>query len=125
MSDGKALKRIEERLAQLENSMAGFAVRGGPVVDPAPWWAGGGWRVPRWPIPSPVDPAPWWGGGFGGHFQIRPPIGPIGDPAPFDISRLNEAQLEASLHTIHAERARLDSLENLINGQLEKLKEQG
>ena len=124
MADDKVLKSIEERLTQLEASFkADLAARGGPVVDPAPWGGGSGWCFPRWPIPIPVDPSPWWSSGFGG-FPSRPPIGPIGDPPPFDLSNLNLAQLELSLHTINAEKARLDSLENLVKNQIAKLKEQ-
>ncbi len=147
------LKRVEERLTRLEASTmagpaaGGFGAPGGAVVDPAPWGPGGGF-VPRWPVPNPIaDPAPWWpgggfvpprwpvpnpiadpapwGGGFGGGTGTRPPIGPIGDPPPMDLGRLNLAQLESSMHSIHAEKARLDSLEKLINNQIGKLKKPG
>ena len=117
-----------------------------PIADPAPWWPGGGFVPPRWPVPNPVaDPAPWppggfvprwpvppivadpapWGGGIGGGTITRPPIGPIGDPPPMDLGRLNLAQLESSMHSINAEKARLDSLEKLINNQIGKLKNPG
>jgi hypothetical protein len=105
-------------------------------VDPAPWpWWGGGWGYPRphpvvdpAPFPMPVvDPAPW-----GGWAQVRQPIGTtlgrighIGDPPPIDVSRLTVTQLEASLHTINAEKARLDSMEAMIRQQLDRLRQQG
>jgi hypothetical protein len=104
----------------------------------APWWGGGwgGWH-PRWPpgtvvdpgpFPNPVvDPAPGGGGVFtrptGGTTFGR--IGQIGDPPPPDVSRFTVAQLESSLHTINAEKARLSSMETMITQQLEKLKKQG
>jgi hypothetical protein len=50
-------------------------------------------------------------------------IGHIGDPPPIDISRLTASQLESSLHTINAERSRLDSMETMIKQQLETLKQ--
>jgi hypothetical protein len=69
-----------------------------------------------------VDPAgPIFGGGGGG---IRP-HGPIGDPAPIDISRFSAAQLQASLHSINAEKTRLAAMEGLVKQQLEKLKGKG
>ena len=105
-----------------------------PVVDPAPWWHGS-WGYPRWPTPvvdpapwpSPVvDPAPW-----SGFMQFRPTvasalgrIGPIGDPPPIDISRFTVSQLESSLHSINAEKARLNSMEAMLKQQLEKVKKQ-
>ena len=109
-----------------------------PIVDMAPWWGGGwgGWH-PRFPpgtvvdpgpFPNPVvDPAPGGGGVFarptGGTTLGR--IGQIGDPPPPDVSRFTVAQLESSLHTINAEKARLSSMETMITQQLEKLKKQG
>jgi hypothetical protein len=104
-----------------------------PVVDPAPWPWGGGWGHPHWPTPV-VDPAPWptpvvdpapWGGGF-----ARPSvatfarIGHVGDPPPIDLSRLSISQLESALHTINAERARLDSMETMVKQQLERARQQ-
>jgi hypothetical protein len=111
-----------------------------PVVDPAPWPWGGGWTRPRWPtpvvdpgpFPTPVvDPAPW-------PNPIVDPavlaqanlaarlgrVGPIGDPPPPDIGRLNVSQLEATIHSIAAERARLDAMESMVNKQIEVLKKQ-
>src|SRR4029450_8056503 len=119
-----------------------------PVVDPAPW-ATGGWGRPRWPWHSPVvdpapwpnyvvdpapwppnyisDPAPWTQGGVTANpaasTMAFSPVGPIGDPAPFDYSTLSLGQLESSLHSINAERARLDSLEATIKQQIERAKQ--
>lgn len=144
MSEEQTLKLIDNRLSRIEAELSKYAVTSpGPVVDPVPW-GGGNWGgyIPRWPIPIPVDPAPWgggWGGGvprwpvpapvdpapWGGGFvtaPTRPPqVGPIGDPPPFDLGSLNMAQLESSLHNISADKARLDSMENLIKDQITKL----
>jgi len=109
-----------------------------PVVDPAPWGTGG-WGRPRWPWPTPVvDPAPWptpvvdpapWGG-----FQTAANpalsalafgrVGPVGDPPPFDFSTLSISQLESALHSLNAERARLESMETTIKQQLERVNQQ-
>ena len=87
------------------------------VVDPAPWGGGGG-GYPRWPHPI-VDPAAW------ASRQFLPSFGPTGgDPPPPDISRFNVQQLESSLHSINAEKARLNSMETMIKQQLETLKKQ-
>jgi hypothetical protein len=51
-------------------------------------------------------------------------VGPIGDPAPPDVSRFSIAQLEATLHSVNAEKARLSSIETLVTQQLAKLKGQ-
>lgn len=73
--------------------------------------------------PWPGDPGPedisrgrlgalsWWRG---------PRPGPTPDPAVTDIARLGRAELEATLHQIAAERARLDSVEGLVKEQLQK-----
>src|ERR1700752_1848889 len=131
----------------------GFTPPGGVVTDPAPW-PGGSWQfVPR-PIPSPVvDPAPWaWGGGWTrprwptpvvdpGPFpspvvdpavfaqaNLAAPLGRIrpvgGDPPPPDLSRLSVSQLEATVHSISAERARLDAMESMVKKQIDALKKQ-
>lgn len=110
-----------------------------PVVDPAPWpWWGGGWR--RWPIPTPivdpgpfptpvVDPAPWPNpiadpAVFARSAATLGRIGPLGgDPPPPDISRFTAVQLETMLHSINAEKARLDSMEAMVKKQLESLKQ--
>lgn len=107
-----------------------------PVVDPGPWW-------PRWPhpvvdpgpFPRPVvDPGPFPNpvvdpASFAGAAQTRAAafgrIGHVGDPPPIDVSRFSIQQLEASLHSINAERARLNSMETMIKQQLETLKQQG
>jgi hypothetical protein len=113
-----------------------------PVVDPATFWMGG-WRRPPSPVVDPApwpnyvtDPAPW------PHYISDPApspwanvaanpaasamafgrVGPVGDPPPFDFSTLSIAQLESSLHSISAERARLDSLENTVKQQIERAK---
>lgn len=93
MPDADNIKKLEDRVTRLE------AAVGGAIVDPAgPWSGGGGGRY-----------------GGGGH-------GPIGDPAPIDVSRFSATQLQASLHSINAEKTRLAAMEGLINQQLEKLK---
>ena len=114
-----------------------FIPRPSPVVDPAPWPYG--WGRPRWPqiiadpapFPTPVvDPAPWPNpiadpATFGQSLTAaRGRIGSIGDPPPPDISRLSVVQLESTLHSIAAERARLDSMEQLVKRQLETAKKQ-
>ena len=108
-----------------------------PVVDPAPWpWWGGGWR--RWPtpivdpgpFPTPVvDPAPWPNpiadpATFARSAATLGRIGPLGgDPPPPDISRFTAVQLETMLHSIAAEKARLDSMEAMVKKQLGSLKQ--
>jgi hypothetical protein len=47
---------------------------------------------------------------------------PVGDPAPIDVSRFSAAQLQSSLHSINAEKARLTAMEGLVNQELEKRK---
>ena len=144
------LTRLEAAIAQRSGGAGGFTPPGGVIVDPAPWGGGGGWQfVPRpWPTPV-VDPAPWWqgpwgpprwptpvvdpapwGGGFGGGVFTGAGtslgrIGSVGDPPPIDFSRLSASQLESTLHTINAEKARLDSMEKMVKQQLERLKQQG
>jgi hypothetical protein len=51
-------------------------------------------------------------------------MGPIGDPPPIDVSRFSISQLEATLHSINAEKARLSSIETMVTQQLDKLKGQ-
>lgn len=117
-----------------------FIPRPNPVVDPAPWPYWGGWGRPRWPnpiadpgpFPTPVvDPAPWpnpiadpavFGQSLAAATLGR--IGKIGDPPPPDIGRLSVVQLESALHSIAAERARLDSMEQMIKKQLETARKQ-
>ncbi|HEX3247783.1 MAG TPA: hypothetical protein VHS05_00040 [Pyrinomonadaceae bacterium] len=114
-----------------------------PVVDPAPWpyWGGwgGGWPRP-WPTPvvdpgpfphPVVDPAPWrshivdpavFAQSAAAQLGRFRPVG--GDPPPPDLSRLSVQQLEATIHTISAERARLDAMEEMVKKQIEALKKQ-
>jgi hypothetical protein len=106
MSDD--IKSLEARVARLEAALAqapagttAVLLNTGPITDPAGPWGGG------------------WGGGY------RPVHWPIGDPAPVDYSRLPAPQLEATLHSIHAEKARLASLEAQVTQHLAKLKEKG
>ena len=113
-------------------------------IDPVPWFQ---WLRPRWPtpvvdpgpFPTPVvDPAPW-------PNPIVDPavlaqqailaqqanlasrvrgIGTVADPAPPDLGRLNVSQLEATIHSIAAERARLDAMESMVQKQIDALKKQ-
>jgi hypothetical protein len=79
------------------------------VVDPAPW-------------PSPVvDPAVFAQANLASRLRG---IGTVADPPPPDIGRLNISQLEATIHTISAERARLDAMESMVKKQLDALKKQ-
>jgi hypothetical protein len=139
MSD-QDLKSLEARVARLEAAHAGGAAAAHRIpiyADPPapPWWGGGwgGYRYPvHWPIgdPAPVDysriyadppPFPWGAGG-----GYRPPVHwPIGDPPPIDYSRLPVEQLEAALHSVNAEKARLASVEAQITQHLEKSKKKG
>ena len=133
-----ALKKLEDRLTRLEAVLskqgggggeAGLPP-GGAVVDPAPWGGGGGgWGYPYWPhpitdpavFPRPVvDPAAFHPAASATAFAR---IGHIGDPAPPDISRFSAVQLQASLHSIAAEKTRLDAMETMIKQQLEKAKQ--
>lgn len=136
--DAQTIKALEERLTRLESVMTqasaarpGFTLPPGTVVDPAPW--GGGvvvdpapypWRPYPWryPIPRPIgDPSPDPLTVATTFTARQPQFGPIGDPPPIDISRLSGAQLQATLHNIAAERARLDGLEEMVKSQLEQL----
>lgn len=104
-----------------------------PIVDPATF----AWSRQHWPTPV-VDPAPWPTpvvdpAVFAGAMQTRAAaaaaLGRIGttggDPPPPDVSRFSIAQLEATLHSINAEKARLASMETMVSQQLDKLKKQG
>jgi hypothetical protein len=112
-----------------------------PIADPAPW--GGG----RPPIGTIADPAPWtnifqrppvfqppigtiadpapWTNIFQRPPVFTPPIGTIADPAPTDLGRFTLTQLESSLHTLAAERARLDATETMIKERIAALKQEG
>jgi N-glycosylase/DNA lyase len=48
-----------------------------------------------------------------------------GDPAVTDYTSVPVEHLETLLHSINAEKARLDSMETVITQQLEKRKKQG
>ena len=144
------MRILEERLTRLEANLqraasgagagfgGGFTAVPSPVVDPAPWpyhW----YRRPNFiadpaPYPHPVvDPAPWpnpiadpatiaqsslTAAGLGRRIMTGV------DPPPPDITRYSVIQLEAALHSIAAERARLDSMEQMINKQLETARKQ-
>ena len=110
------------------------------TIDPVPWSVFG-WGRPRWPTPvvdpgpfpmPVVDPAPWpspvvdpavFSQSLAAAMlgRIRP-VG--GDPPPPDLSRLSIQQLEATIHTISAERARLDAMEEMVKKQIDALKKQ-
>jgi hypothetical protein len=79
-----------------------------PVVDPAPWHT------------HIVDPAVFAQSAAASLGRI----GRIADPPPPDLSRLSVQQLEATIHTISAERARLDAMEEMVKKQIETLKKQ-
>lgn len=127
-----ALKKIEDRLTRLEAALSQQAgggtgiPPGGVVVDPAPW--GGGWGWPHWPHPV-VDPAvfhrPVVDSPAFHQAASAARFGPNVDPAPTDITRFSAAQLQASLHSIAAEKSRLDAMETLIKQHLDKTKEPG
>ncbi|HKV11462.1 MAG TPA: hypothetical protein VJ725_25180 [Thermoanaerobaculia bacterium] len=153
MADEDSLRKLEERLTRIEAALAqqqpgvgGFTAPGGAVVDPAPFPVYGRWGQYRWPHPV-VDPGPWpqpvvdplpWPQPqpvvdpaprppfqTGGGATVFGRIGHVADPPPPDLGRLNVSQLEAALHSINAEKARLSSLEGLINQHLERAKKQG
>ena len=102
-----------------------------PIVDPAAYagiyrgaMEAGSWGGrPPWG-PGIVDPAA-YAGAVPYQAAMLGRFGPVGDPPPIDVSRFSIAQLEAALHTINAEKARLNSMESLVKGQLDRLKEQG
>jgi hypothetical protein len=70
-----------------------------------------------------VDPAVWASRPAATAAAALGRFGPIGDPPPIDVSRFSIAQLEAALHSIAAEKARLNSMETLIKQQLDKAKQ--
>lgn len=149
------LTRLEAALNQLGGSGGGgFTPPGGAVVDPPPWhyrwphpvadpapwphpvadpapypWYGGGiFRRPI-PVPSPIVDSATFAGGMPSQFATQASFARIGhtggDPPPIDISRFSAVQLEAALHSIAAEKARLTSMETMIKQQLETAKKQG
>ena len=99
------------------------------VVDPAPSpWSGGGWGGGwggwHWPVPGPIgDQAPMPTPFFARSAATLGRVGPIGDPPPIDVSRFSAAQLEAALHSIAAEQARLTSMQTMIQQHLDKAKQ--
>ena len=106
------IKDVMARVEGLERLLTA-RIPGGGVVDPAPdpW---GGWfpRPSPFPFPFPF-PQP----------QPRPiPIPQPGDPSPIDLSRLTISQLELSREMLKTERARLDSMEKLIDEQISALR---
>ena len=48
-----------------------------------------------------------------------------GDPPPPDFSRFSAAQLQSTLHSIAAEKARLDAMEKLVQTHLDKANKPG
>ena len=84
------------------------------IVDPVPWAYG--------------DPSAAAGAGQPGAAQatasFRRP-GPVMDPPPIDVSRFTVEQLEAALHSISAEKSRLNSMETMVRQQLEKRQQEG
>lgn len=139
------LTRLEAALTQQPAATTGFTPPAGVVSDPAPWPWGFHPRYPRWPQPI-VDPAPWppfvsdpapWppfvsdpapsGGGVftnqaaASQARTLGRIGQVGgDPPPPDFSRLSASQLEITLHSINAEKARLDSMGSLVQRHLDR-----
>ena len=129
------LKRLEARLTRLEAAVSQQQPSGGtqgfptsPVSDPAPW---GGPYIPWWwrcwPWPHPIgDPAPMPGSFVEPQFRdlgslIAKLIPQRGDPSPVDLGRFTRTQLEGVLHSINAEKARLDSLESLVKQQMGRM----
>jgi len=75
-----------------------------------------------------VDPATYAGAApqqAASAFFRRPGPGPVMDPPPIDVSRFTVEQLEAALHSINAEKARLNSVETMIRQQLDKRQQEG
>ncbi len=141
MADQDPVKSLEARVARIEAALgqSAAAPRIPIYADPPapPYWGGGygGYRPypVHWPIGDPApypieynriyaDPPPFPVTGYGGY---RPPHWPIGDPPPIDYSRLPVEQLEATLHSINAEKARLASIEAQVTQHLEKSKKKG
>jgi hypothetical protein len=89
-------------------------------VDKATYWP----RTVVDQAPTAIVPDPWRASGLTAA-SLAARIGKVGDPPPPDFSRLNMSQLESTLHSIAAEKARLDGLEKLVKGQMDRLKQQG
>lgn len=94
---------IVSRLNALETLIArgGFDI--GTVADPAP--DGGGFSG---------------GGVIGGAGGIIGGIGPIADPAPFELERLSKVQLESRLADVDFARRKLDSMEQILKEALDR-----
>jgi len=115
----------------------GWGGRPHPIVDPAVFAAQSYAPQYRYHPPFIVDPLPWPYGptvdpathagaaqaSATSAFFRRP--GPVMDPPPIDVSRFTVEQLEASLHSISAEKARLNSMETMVRQQLEKRQREG
>lgn len=117
-------RRLELVEAILERSGIIEAVVQGPRTDPPPDDLGrlGGLAGLFGGIVPIADPAPddvvrWIGAGRLNLAEILRRFKP-GDPAPIDISRFTKVQLESAMHSIAAERARLDSLESMVKEQM-------
>jgi hypothetical protein len=86
------------------------------VVDPAPWHPG-----------FISDPGPFAGGVAAPQSSIAARalgrIGQVGDPAPIDLGSLSISQLESTLHSIVAEKARLESMESMIKKQIDRVRQ--
>jgi hypothetical protein len=103
-----------------------YSARLNAIVDPGPYppYGGGGWRPPT---VGPIgDPAVYAArvGHIGDPAVYAARVGHIGDPPPLDVSRFSIAQLEATLHAINAEKARLSSIETMVTQQLDRAKAQ-
>jgi hypothetical protein len=103
-----------------------YSARISAIADPPPYpvYGGGGWRPPH---VGPIgDPAVYAArvGHIGDPAVYAARVGHIGDPPPIDVSRFSIVQLEATLHSINAEKARLTSIETMVTQQLEKAKAQ-
>lgn len=105
--DPLEIRMLNRRIDLLEQivEQAGLADKLRPHADPAP----------DDPVRGGIFTSPVAGG------RIRIPIPRPGDPAPIDFSRLSKVQLQAALHEVAAERARLDSVEALIKEQIEQV----
>ncbi|UWQ98458.1 hypothetical protein K3729_13500 [Rhodobacteraceae bacterium S2214] len=90
---------IVARLNALEGLFARGGIDIGTVADPAP--DGGGFS----------------GGGIGGFIGG---IGPIADPAPFELDRLSKVQLESRIADVAFARKKLDSMEGILKEALDR-----
>jgi hypothetical protein len=93
--------------------------RGGPVVDPAPSDEARLRATLRRPGPV-VDPGPEDEARLRAAFRRG---GPVVDPGPEDPTRLTAAELQAELHTISAEKIRLEAREREVQQRLDEIKQ--